>query len=301
VWLQVLAQRQGLTYDASKNLSYFDHTTADLLDPMYAELSGFSAPDANTSLFVLWVNDADLVDYMISTFPTYGLDPIRWNNNVSSSLANHQTIIQTLYAKGARTLIMPNAVDIGKIPQYNGLSGSQKTFIRQGVIAYNSSFATILNQAMASLPGLKIYMPDMFALLDNMVANPSGYGLINVTSDAIADRLTSPLDGTGAYYLFWDPWNPTAKALEVMADTIQQMISPVRISTITWLNGSNRLDIANVPIGLGGFVDGMNAVSGNWTSVTNFTSTAATQAVFVPASGPRQFYRLRFPFAWSYP
>jgi hypothetical protein len=302
VWLQVLAQRQGLAYDANKNLSYFDHTSADMLDPSYAELSGFSATDANTSLFVVWVNDADLVDYMLVTFPAYGLDPTRWNSMVSSSLTNHQTVIQTLYSKGARTLIMPSAVDISKIPQYNGLSASQKTFIRQGVIAYNNSFSAILNQARASLPGLKIYMPDMFALLDNMVANPSGYGLINVTSDAIADRHTSPLDGTGAYYLFWDPWNPSAKALEVMADTIQQIISPVTIRSLASLNGSNRLDLANIPIGLNGFVDDRtNVVSGSWTSATNFNSTSATQTVFVRASGPRQSYRLRFPFAWSWP
>jgi phospholipase/lecithinase/hemolysin len=263
---------------------------------------------------------------------------------LSNSLTNHQTVIQTLYAKGARTLIMPNAVDISEIPQYNGLSSSQKTFIRQGVVAYNSSFVAILNQAMASLPGLKIYMPDMFALLDNMVANPANYGLINVTSDALAAGYTAAgCGGTGAYYLFWDPWTPTAKALEVMADTIQQMISPVQISNLTLLNGSNQLDVANIPIGLNGFVDGRtNLVSGSWTSVTNFNSTSATQTIFVPASDfnstnatqtifvpasdpcdgppsppvspgggtqtnsvpasdPPQFYRLRFPFAWSCP
>ncbi len=31
VWVEVLAQRQGLTYDASKNDSYYDHNSAVLL------------------------------------------------------------------------------------------------------------------------------------------------------------------------------------------------------------------------------------------------------------------------------
>ena len=145
-------------------------------------------------------------------------------------------------------------------------------------------------------------MPDMFALLDNIVAHPGNYGLINVTSDAIAAGYASPFNGTGAYYLFWDPWNPTAKALEIMADTVQQMVSPVRINDVTSMIGTNRLDLANAPIGLTGFVDGRTTVaSGSWTSLTNFTPASAGQAVFVRASGPRQFYRLRFPFAWSYP
>jgi phospholipase/lecithinase/hemolysin len=134
-----------------------------------------------------------------------------------------------------------------------------------------------------------------------MVANPAGYGFINATGNAIGDGYTS-LTGPGAYYLFWDPWDPTAKAHEVMADTVQQLILPVRISNLTSLNGSNRLDLANVPIGLNGFVDGRaNVVSGNWTSATNINSTSATQTIFVPASGPQRFYRLRFPFAWSWP
>ena len=87
-----------------------------------------------------------------------------------------------------------------------------------------------------------------------------------------------------------------------MADIAQQLISPAKFSKLTSLNGSNRLDVANIPIGLNGYVEGRtNLVSGNWTSLTNFNSTSATQAIFVPASGPRRFYRLRFPFAWSWP
>ena len=106
----------------------------------------------------------------------------------------------------------------------------------------------------------------------------------------------------GATYLWWDSWDPTAKAHAVMADTVQQMISPVKISNLTLLTGSNRLDVANVPIGLSGYVEGRtNLVLGSWTSVTNFDSTSATQAIFVPASGPWRFYRLRFPFAWTWP
>jgi len=41
--------------------------------------------------------------------------------------------------------------------------------------------------------------------------------------------------------------------------------------------------------------------AGNWTFLANVTSTNPTQTIFVPASNPLQFYRLRFPFAWSWP
>jgi hypothetical protein len=296
IWIEVLARRQGLTYDSSKNLSYFYHLSADLA----TELSGFSPPDANTSLFVVWVNDADFVDDMNYIYPS--LDLATWNDAISSSVANHRAAIQTLYTKGARTLIVPNAVDITKIPQYSGiLSSADKIFIRGRVAYFNASFVTMLNEIKVPRPDLTIYVPDFFTLLDNMAAHPGDYGFINVTSYALVNGYT-PLNGPRASYLWWDPWDPTAKAHEIMADTVQQMISPVKISKITWLNGSNRLDVANIPFYLGGSVEGRtNLVLGNWTNVINFEISNVTQAIYVPAAGPRQSYRLHFPFAWSWP
>jgi len=299
VWVQVLAQRQGLTYDASKNQSYFGHYSYLLV----AHVNQFSATNASTSLFVVWVNNADFVYNMAYLYPDMTL--ASWNNAMNGFLANHSQVITNLYAKGARTLIMPNAVDITKIPQYSGMSVSERAFIRQRVIDFNTAFAALLNQARATLPGVKIYMPDMFALFDDMLAHPANYGLINPGIDAIEDpNLTDySLNGPGANYVFWDPFDPTAKVHEVAADTAQQLLSPVKISNLTTLNGSNRLDVVNIPIGLNGFVRvRSNLVSGAWTTVTNITSTSASQAVFVPASGssPR-FYQLQFPFAWTWP
>ena len=160
----------------------------------------------------------------------------------------------------------------------------------------------IINHHM--LPGIKIYMPDMFALFDDLLAHPGNYGLVNPGAAALGDpNLTDySLNGPGANYVFWDPFDPTAKVHEVAADTVQELISPANITDLALLDGSNRLDIANIPIGLDGFVDGnSNLVSGSWTPVTNFNTTSATQAIIVPTPGPQQFYRLRFPFAWSWP
>jgi len=195
-------------------------------------------------------------------------------------------------------------VDITKIPQYAGMSAGEKSTIRQWISAFNSGFAADLNEAMASRPGLKIYMPDMFALLDNMVAHPGDYGLVNATGGVYATQGGySTWNGSRNNWLFWDPWDPTAMAHAIMADVAQQLASPAHISKVTWLNGSNRLDVANIPVGRNGSVEGRtNLVLGSWTVVTNFNSTSAAQAIFVPASGPRWFYRLRFPsFAWSWP
>jgi phospholipase/lecithinase/hemolysin len=202
---------------------------------------------------------------------------------------------------GVRTLIMPNAVDITEVPYYSDNSDAYKSFVRQMVIDFNTAFTAMLTNTTTSLPGLIIYEPDIFSLLDNMLTNSAYYGLTNPGIDVLDSSLTDKsLNGPGANYVFWDNLDPTAKAQAQIADVVQQLLSPVQISELTSLNGSNQLDMANVPIGRNGFVNGSTDLV-NWTSVTNINSTNATETIFLPASGPLQFYQLSFPFAWSWP
>ena len=305
VWIEVLAQRQGLVYESNKNWSFYGHYSRNLV----TNVNNFAAPiDASNALFVVWVNDADFVDFMGTIFPSTNI--VTWTNAINQSLSNHLKAITNLYhAKGARTFVLPNAVDITKIPQYSLIaSAATKNFIRQRIINFNSAFSgNMMNQVKANCANITVFAPDIFTLFDNMVAHSPDYGLTNAlymgqTTDVLEDPLLSnkSTNGPGTNYIFWDAFDPTAKAHAVIADFVQQVISPVGITTMTALNGSSRLDLANVPIGLNGFVDGSTNFS-NWTAVTNVTSTNATQSVVAPALGTLQFYRLRFPYAWSWP
>ncbi len=110
------------------------------------------------------------------------------------------------------------------------------------------------------------------------------------------------MNGPGANYILWDAMDPTAKAHAIMAGLAKQLIAPAQISQITSQSGTNQLNLANVPVGLNGVVLGStNLALTNWTTVTNFNSTNTDQSVFVPISGPMQFYRLNFPFSWTWP
>jgi phospholipase/lecithinase/hemolysin len=306
VWVEVLAKQQGLTYYSNKNLSYYDHKSADLL----TEVNSFPTPtNATNALFVVWVNDADFYDD-ITTYIADSNSIATWNNAINQSLTNHFKVITNLYfAKGARTLIMPNAVDMTKVPGFAHLPSADKNFIRQRVIAFNTAFTNTLNRARTNCPAIKIYVPDMFALLDDVLAHSANYGLTNALDngqsiDALSDPALSnkALNGPGTNHIFWDYLDPTAKFHSVMANLAQQLISPVRISQLTVLNGSNRLEVANVPIGQNGLVIGRtNLVLGNWKTNVTFVSSNATQTVYVPASGSPWFYRLKFPYSWTWP
>ena len=333
VWVEVLAQRQGLTIKT--NWSYFDHNSALTV----TDVKKFIAPpDVANDLFIVWVNNADAYDAATAATP---LTPTQWQATNLLSQANHLQIITNLYAKGVRTLILPNVVDISEIPLFD--AGSLAAAMHAGCIDYNIKFANTINQAKALCPGLTIYTPDFFTLLNNVLTNAAAYGLTNALSGGHsvgATQVIWPLTVTNnpaTNYIYWDPTDPSAKFHAVIADVTQQIISPVQISGITVFNGSNRLDVVNVPVGLNGFVDGAtNLIPANWAGVTNFNSTAVAQSIFVAqpvtattnvgsafSSGKTtispadsggsgllgaptppyimQYYRVRFPYAWNWP
>jgi len=301
VWVEVLAQRQGLTYDPNKNWSAFANYSINVV----TTVSNFNASDASNALFVLWVNNADL------WYPAYydGTTMSQWTSAINQSQTNHFKIVTNLYAKGARTLIMPNAVDLSTIPQFN--ASPNANFIHLRCLDYNVAFSNTLNRIRASCPNLVLYTPDFFTLLTNILAHPANYGMTNALGaglsidavDAVNYGFPSAAtNGFGTNFIFWDPTDPTAMVHMWMANTVQQLISPVRISQLLVFNGSNRLDVANMPVGLNGFVDGCtNLSSGNWTTNASFSSTNTTQSVFITPSGPQWFYRLKFPYSWTWP
>ena len=304
VWVEVLAQRQGLTLYPTNNMSGYGNTSTNVA----TTINTFARSDMGTALFVIWVNDADLF------FPAYNnVSLVSWTNAINQSLTNHFKIITNLYAKGARTLIMPNVVDLSTIPEFD--NSSNTNLIHQKCLYYNVAFTNTLNRARtnSNYPGLTIYMPDFFSLLTNILAYPTNYGVTNalfnygqgnVSIDAVDGIIPSPTvtNNPGTNYIFWDPTDPTAKVHMWMANLAQQLISPVRISTLTAFNGSNWLTLANVPVGQNGLVLGCtNLAMSSWKTNITFVGTNATQSVYVPASGPQWFYRLKFSYTWTWP
>jgi phospholipase/lecithinase/hemolysin len=311
VWVEVLAQRLGLGANSTTNVnwsnspnnwSYYGQYSQNLV----TNLNYFVPPqDTKTALFVVWVNCADFVADMGSIYlQGYYTNNAMWNTAVSQSLNNHLAIVKNLYAMGVRNLVMPSAVDITEIPQYDGLVNSRpadRNFIRQEVINYNAQLSGMLNQLQATLPGLKIYQPDFFGLLDNVLTNASAYGLTNalyngVSIDAYSDPniTTLNLNGQGNNYVFWCKTAPTAKLYEIMADEAMQMIAPAQVSGFA-VNGSygqptvNQFTMSNIPVGLNGFLDSStnlgqaSQTKWNWTVAANINSTSSTQTFTITA------------------
>lgn len=307
--MELLAQMQGLAFNPSNNPhAYFGNTSVNL----YSQTAAYTPPtDASNALVVIWVNNADFYDPVLYDATNTGA----WLTLISSATNNHYKAITNLYtSKGIQTLVMPNVVDISTVP-FAMDNPSKSNYIHQQCLAYNVAFSNMLNRAEATCTNLVIYRPDFLRLLSDMINNPAGFGLINPKSggkniDAVNainyGYPTAVINGYGTNYVFWDPTDPTAKVHYIMASVAQQMISPVKINQIIPSNGSNQLNLVNVPVYTNATQNGLvlsrtNLSQGNWKTNTVFSTTNATQNVWVTNNGPQTFYRLQFPYVWKWP
>lgn len=301
VWVEVLAQWQGIQFESSNNWSYFGHDSTNLVNSVAA----FPAPaDASTALFVIWCIDADLV-----WLANWGETNITvWTNALEQALRNHYQAVTNLYAKGARTLLMPSAVDVTITPYYSYYGEAERAFVRERVVEFNQRFIQMLAEATNVLPGLKIYVPDFFWVADHVLTNAAAFGLTNALDengkriDALSDPnlLDKSLDGPGANYIFWDMYHPTARMHMVLADYAQRLLSPVRIAGIATPGGSIKLLLVNIPVGRDGFVETSPDLR-NWSPSHSLSSTYTVLSILLPKPTEMEFYRLRFPFHWTWP
>ena len=299
VWVEVLAQRQGV--GINYNSAAFDCGSGQLLNNVLNFT--ISQQLAANALVVVWSDNADIFDAIKNGD---GQNPLLWTSSITLAQTDELTAITTLYAKGVRTLVMPNVVDISEVPYFSqNYKASYLQFFHNECIAYNTAFSNTLALARVECPGMTIYEPDFNALLNNTLTNAASFGLTNalyngLTYDALdALGYGANTNGAGDNYVFWDYLDPSAKLHEIMADETEQIIAPVRITQVALLSPlsapvyTSQLTIANVPIGLNGIVEGTTNLyqkGWSWAPVVNFASTSATQSLLVssPALPPIQ-------------
>lgn len=305
VWVEVLAGWQGETLLGTNNVSYFGHDSALLK----TSVQTFAAPpDAATSLFIVWSNDADYVDEIgaVIDYPFGDMAP--WTQLATTSIADHLIALETLYNKGAREIVMPLAVDVMSIPFYNDVGPIDRAFARSRIIEYNTQFKAAMLGFMASKSGLKIHLPDTFAFFEQVLANPAAFGMVNpvpLNAGGI-DELSPSINGNGSNYVFWDLYHPTAKFQMYLAAFIQQHITPIKVNSISLAGGNVQIQLVNVPLARVGSVQGSANLQPPWVQDLPidelFVEGGSTTKTYIfPASGPKRFYRAAFPVVWVWP
>lgn len=142
---------------------------------------------------------------------------------ISGAVTAQVGLVGALTQAGAQYILVPTVPDLGKTPQYSGDAASS---------AFGNSLTTSYNNALFSglaSQGLRVIPLDTYHFLQEVVANPSAYGISNATGKACATQ-PAPAGGSslfcspasmvpgGASYLFADDVHPTSAAHKALAD-----------------------------------------------------------------------------------
>jgi phospholipase/lecithinase/hemolysin len=166
------------------------------LPGMMVELAKYPVPPAliPSSLFLVWGGAND--------FETGGSPTV--------AAANIDAIVAALEAEGATHILVPGLPDLGLTPEFLGV---------QAATDYTNAFNSAL---LAGLPPGATYF-DTFAFLNGIEADPSKYGITNVTAPCF--------DGTTvcsnpSQYLFWDDIHPTTTVDTILAEQFDAATTP---------------------------------------------------------------------------
>ncbi len=144
---------------------------------------------------------------------------------------NIEQNIRALNGLGARTIIVPNQVDLSTPPYFRQPGSPPAALIRALIDLFNTTLATRL-QALTHDPSIlaRIVPVDEFKALNTVFADPAAYGFTNVTNPALTFDAA-----TGAFsevpdvsdYFWFDLIHPTTGAQAVFADAAYAALIPV--------------------------------------------------------------------------
>jgi phospholipase/lecithinase/hemolysin len=133
--------------------------------------------------------------------------------NPSVPVTNLGQEITTIAQHGGQYFLVPNLPPLGDTPDVMAKGPAAVSALNALSLQFNSLLAA--EEAMLSRTlGITIYSLDVAALFNQVVQNPSAFGLTNVTGQAVAngpgnEGLPGPVAANPDQYFFWDGVHPT--------------------------------------------------------------------------------------------
>ncbi|HQR22821.1 MAG TPA: SGNH/GDSL hydrolase family protein [Burkholderiaceae bacterium] len=132
---------------------------------------------------------------------------------VTQAATDIATLLNRLYAAGARNILLANATNMGLHPAVVGL-GAQAVALATGMSSgYNGALAAqVLPAVKAVSPGLSIFVVDFWALSNEIKTSPGNFGITNTSAPCYPffTAPTAPVCATPDTYMFWDELHPSA-------------------------------------------------------------------------------------------
>ncbi|WP_449254098.1 autotransporter domain-containing protein [Brevundimonas naejangsanensis] len=133
-------------------------------------------------------------------------------NTAEGAATNINFLVKIAAQEGAGTILVTNLPKLSITPEFRGTPAAPLADF--AVTTFNGALLTGLNATAAARPGTNIILMDLFKVGDVVAANPSAFGVSNVTQACFngVTLCSNPDD-----YFYFDGVHPTAKGHEVIA------------------------------------------------------------------------------------
>jgi thermolabile hemolysin len=225
IWVEYLADQLGIATNPNTNFAIGGATTGTVnIGQALAPTSfiGIQTQVANNpisdpaALYVIWGGANDY----LSAIPGEPCIP----NEPCIPISNLTSEINTLISRGATNILIPNLPNLGALPATRNFGTQQTTALNNLTALHNGGLATAISQLSLANPTVKLNLLDVNSLFNQVVANPSNFGLNNVTDGCLLVDCSTPNS-----YLFWDDRHPTTAAQQLIGNLAFQTVSPTAV------------------------------------------------------------------------
>lgn len=150
-------------------------------------------------------------------------DFVNGQTNVNIPASSLAEDIDRLIAAGARQFLVMNLPLLGYTPRYNGNATTAAEFNTR-TSSYNAALTAKIDTLEANSPATTFFRLDVTGLFNAAIANPTIFGLTNVTQPAApgleiaaSSYDTNQIVPNPNEYLFWDELHPTTTVHTILA------------------------------------------------------------------------------------
>lgn len=217
LYVELLATSYGATVTPSRtggtNYAYAGARTGPIagtnqgVPNMVQQVATFLAtPNSSARAQALFVVNGATVGNDINDALT---NPQAAGTIVAGAVANMVTIVNQLYAGGARHILILNSTDIGRTPQVRAFGAAAAAGATALSSQFNAGLAAQLPTLRSSNSGLNVYLLDLGQLTADVFASPATFGFTNMTQACVVASPPS-VCATPDTYFYWDSFHPTA-------------------------------------------------------------------------------------------
>lgn len=189
------------------------------VDRCLVDSAGTASPDA---VYVIWIGNNDLQDALAAA----QADPTLATSVaiIHAAIGSEAAAIQSLYAAGARTFLVPAVANFALTPAVRALGPAAQYAAAMFAGAYNGGLAQMESQ-LGALPGIHFITFDTNTFLGRIEADPAAFGLANAMDPCLTFGVVgNAICASPEEYLFWDGIHPTRRGHSLLASAIRRAI-----------------------------------------------------------------------------